>query len=493
MSRIACVDVPALPLQLLLEREPDWRPLPTVVVKDDRPQGVILWANARARARRILPGLTYAAGQSLASDLRAAVVEPHAIEDCVAQLHLELCNFSPRVEPSPDEPGVFWIDPGGMVPLYGDLEQWAAAMGDSLRARGWVASIIVGFHRYRSYALARGSQTPRVWVVPDPHIESRQAAKTPLDRLGIAPRLRDRLMVLGIHDLGGFLRLPATQMRARLGPQAAQLHALASDPWTPLQPRALEDPVEDELQLEPPDNNYTRLLFGLKAKLHTLMDALAERHQAMSILNLQLQLDHAGTQDQFIEPAAPTLDAMMVIDLVRLRLESLNLPAPVEGVVIRLEGIAASTEQLSLFRTQSRRDLDAAARAIARVRAQFGPDSTTCARLRPAHLPEARFHWDPVTQLAFPKVGEPTGLIPLCRRVFPRALPLPPRPRHEPESWLGRRGTIRSLDGPYRISGGWWVRTVERDYYFAHTSLGEALWIYYDRPRRRWMLHGYVD
>ena len=46
---------------------------------------------------------------------------------------------------------------------------------------------------------------------------------------------------------------------------------------------------------------------------------------------------------------------------------------------------------------------------------------------------------------------------------------------------------------PSRVSGAWWVRTVERDYYYAQTQHGELLWIYFDRPRGRWFLHGIVD
>ena len=42
---MACVDLPAFPLQLLGLRHPEWRGLPTVVVAEDKPQGVILWSN----------------------------------------------------------------------------------------------------------------------------------------------------------------------------------------------------------------------------------------------------------------------------------------------------------------------------------------------------------------------------------------------------------------------------------------------------------------
>ncbi len=495
-ARVACVDVPELPLQLLLRREPSWRTRPVVVVKDDRPQGIVLHANTHARNHRVLPGMTFAAARSLATTLHAAVVPREDVDAAVSELHLRLSNASPRVEPSMAEPGVFFVDPAGMVPLFGSLEQWAEALATELRGGDFVGSVVVGFHRYRSYALGRhaAAQGRRaVWVLPDPVTEARRSAAVPLQQLGIDPDLRDQLRVLGVRTLGDFLRLPPAELALRFGEVATRLHAMASDRFTPMQPRELADPVTAQLQLEPPDGDHTRLLFGLKGTLHRAMDRLAERGEAMTVLHLRLVLDHAGAHDEFIEPAEPTLDVPMLVDLVRLRLESLVLPAAVEEVIVRLEGIRATAEQLALFRTQRRRDLDAAARAMDRLRAMFGPEAVTRAKLRAAHLPEASFAWEQVQRIDFPSPPALQELPPLCRRVLPRPVPLPPRPRHEPEAWLGRRGAVARLDGPYRVSGGWWVRTVERDYYYAETQHGEVLWIYYDRPRRRWFLHGYVD
>jgi protein ImuB len=496
----ACVDVPALPLQVLLREQPTWREHPSVVVRDDRPQGLVLWGNTFARNLRVLPGMSYAAARSLAPSLRAAVVEGDRIDAVQAELHGALCNFSPRVEPSQSEPGVFWLDPSGLVSLFGSLEQWAEAIGLDLRSRGFNASVAVGFHRYRTYALARTHARGGVWVALDPNTEARLARRVPLVELDLSPRLRDELLVLGVRTLGELLSLPRLELRARFGEEAARLHALASDEWAPLAPRRLVDPVRTQVQLEPPDDDHTRLLFGLKGALHRTMGRLAERGQAMSALHLHLELDHAPPHDERIEPAAPTLDVPMLIDLVRLRLESTRLPAAVETVKIELEGVRATPSQLTLFRTQSRRDLDAGSRALARIRAAFGPAAVTRASLRAAHLPEASFVWEPLGEVRFARVvADDESPMPLVRRLLPRPVPLPPRPRHDDARrgagapWLGPHGEVTRMHGPFRVSGGWWVRTVERDYYYAETRHGELLWLYYDRPRRRWFLHGTVD
>src|SRR5690606_40496743 len=89
LARIACVDLPALPLQLLLRHHPTWRSGPVVVVDTDRPQGIVAWANVHARRHRILPGMTFAAAQSLAAHLQAAVVPPQDIARCVEELRSE--------------------------------------------------------------------------------------------------------------------------------------------------------------------------------------------------------------------------------------------------------------------------------------------------------------------------------------------------------------------------------------------------------------------
>ena len=80
MDRLACVDLPAFPLQLLLRRHPEWCELPAVVVAEDKPQAFILWVNERARQSKILPGQRYAHALGLSRDLRAGVVTEREIE-----------------------------------------------------------------------------------------------------------------------------------------------------------------------------------------------------------------------------------------------------------------------------------------------------------------------------------------------------------------------------------------------------------------------------
>jgi len=494
VDRIASVVVPALPLQLLLRDRPKWREVPTVVVQDDRPQAPILWANVLARRARILPGMTYAAARNLASDLRAGTVGDDVIDKATGRLFVTLCGYSPRVEPVRGDAGAFWLDPNGLDSLFGDLGAWSTAVVDALRGRDLFASCVVGFHRFRTLTLAR--TRTGVHVLGDPRHERRLADTVGLHQLGMTPRLHDELLVLGVRTLGDLLQLPAAELRARFGEEAAAVHAAASDTQVLLDARPLVDPVIDELPLDPPDDDHTRLLFGLRGVLHRMLGRLAARGQALTTLRIVLELDHASAVEVSVTPATPALDLTLLIDLVRLKLEALRLPAAIGNVRLECEGVRTTAAQLALFQSALRRDLDAGNRALARVRAAFGDEAVTKPMVRAAHLPEARGGWAPTSVLRLPSAvteANPDDPPPLQRRMFARAIPLPPRPRHEPEAWLGRRGAITRMWGPFRLSGGWWVRMVERDYFYAQTQHGELLWMYFDRPRARWYLQGVVD
>src|SRR5574337_743127 len=73
VDRLACINLPALPLQLLLRRHPEWATCPVAVVAEDRPQDLIRCVNAAAHKAGVRPGLRYAAGCSLTADQRAGV------------------------------------------------------------------------------------------------------------------------------------------------------------------------------------------------------------------------------------------------------------------------------------------------------------------------------------------------------------------------------------------------------------------------------------
>jgi protein ImuB len=497
VDRLACVDVPALPLQLLLQEHPEWREHPAAVVAEDRPHARLLWVNERARHSRILPGQTYAAALSLDRDLRAGTVAPSALTAGVALLTDRLRRFSPDVEPAGSRPGVFWLDARGLERLFESLLRWAEQLRASLREAGFTATVVAGFTRFGTYAVARSSAITTVFR--EPSEEDHAARRVGLDRLDLPPDVRDVLARLGVRTVGEFLRLPPGGIRRRFGREAYDLHRLAAgERWAPLQPEDEPARFERRLELPSPDDDAERLLFVLKPLLDSLLSELAAGRLALAALRLRLRLDDRKRIDERLRPAAPTLDGPQLLGLVRLRLESLRLTAGIVELVLAAEAVPATDQQLRLFTPIAQRDLGAVARAFARLRAELGDQAVVRARLVEAHLPGARFAWVPIESAVAP---EPRSVAPrpLVRRIYDTPVALPPRPRQEPDGWLLKgldHGPVSRLRGPYVVSGGWWRAGgggVHREYYFAEMKSGDVLWIYYDRRRRRWLLEGRVE
>lgn len=494
MPRIACVHIPALPLQLLLRSHPDWRGHPAAVVDRDKAQGTLLWVNEAARRLRILPGMRYAAGLSLSRELRAGTVAPAEIDAGVEELLTKLRFYSAEVEPA-EEPGVFWLDANGLHLLYPSLHQWAELIHRDLREACFVNAVAVGFSRFGSHAAARALGVG-VRSFTEPLEEETATRDLPLERLGFDPRLRDALDKLGVRTLGAFLELPADGLRRRFGKQVHELHRLArGDLWSPLQPKPVTEPVERSLGLDYAETDATRLLVLVEDLLRGLLPELASRRQGLTACTLRLRMEDAAPREEILKPAAPTLDREQILELVRLRLEGIDLASGVVELGLHLEGVTAPQDQLDLFAENPHRNPQAAARAFARLRAEFGEDTVRRAHLREGHLPEARFAWERMDELPRARpvaVQRP----PLVRRFLPRPVALSRQRRNEPDGWLItglENGPVEEIMGPYILSGGWWQREVHREYHFIRTRHGGWLWVFFDRRRRRWFLHGTVE
>jgi len=506
VDRWACVSFAALPLQIMARTKPEWRALPSVVVSEDKPQGKVQWANAAAQQAGVLPGQSYALALSLCAGLRACVVSELEIAAATEELKLLLWRFSPSIEVG-DEAGVFWLDASGLERLFASLEAWSQALREQVLAAGFNACVVVGFSRFGTYALARAGR--QSCVLEAASEEQRRVAHMPLACLDIEPEFRDVLSKLGVHDIAALLRLPPAGLLVRFGKTAERLHALASGSYAPLCAQTWLPPLCEQTSFDAAESDSTRLLFVIKRLLAELLKKLVVRGEALVSLQLHFTLDRQQGQleTEPLRPAVPTLDSVQLIDLVRLRMDSLQLSAGVIALEIEASGTPASVEQLRMFAEQPRRDPLAAERAIARLRAEFGPGVVVRAVLCDGHLPEACFSWQPLEQLSEPAApiaamsGEPEvaslALRPLVRRIFrrPEVLSAPARQLRD-DGWLIRGpeyGPVVHSAGPYLINGGWWLKEVQREYQFILTRCGALLWVYQDKCRHRWFLHGQVQ
>lgn len=488
--RIACVDVPALALQIVLRDHPEWRADPVVVIEDERPQARILWANRPARVAHVRRGQRFQEAEALVARLHAAVVQPQRLADTGDELLRLLVQFSPSIEPGA-EPGLFFVDASGLHELFTGLEPWANALHEALVRRGFVASVAVGFVRFTTFAVAR-SRTG--WILlPSLDEERRLAFAVPFRSLDVSPQLRERMDDLGIRTLGEFARLPVRGLVQRFGKEAKALHERTAMAWTPLTATVVVEPVRFAHDFELAEADRERFLAEFGGHLQAVVPRLVERREAIAALRIELRLERAPLRHERLATAAPTLDVVQVLELLRLRLAAQSLAGPVERFAVEVESVCVTQRQLELLAAARRRDPAAAARAFARLRAAFGDDAVTRARLVSAHLPEQGFRFEPVVGITNPAKASRPAAPPLVRVLLKTPQPLGAIPVHEAEAWLGEHGAVQRAHGPFRTSHAWWRDRIERDYFLVETDRGAILWVFHDRETRRWYLHGRVD
>ena len=495
MDRTACINLPFFSIQLLLRRQPSWSSQPVAVVDADKPQGTILQVNALARANRILPGMRYAAGLALDGGLRAAVVPQEEVNKSVLFISHRLRSFSPRVEPASDESGVFWLDADGLERLHGSLTIWAKHIQSEMEHNGFQVTVVVGFTCFGSYLLAKAGHG--ISVLKNPQVEHTAARQVPIECLGVEPETIDCLEKLGIKTVGQFVNLPSSGIISRFGLKVYQLHLLAAGELRlPLQPEYPLPPAMQKLELDHPEVDIGRIMTIVQRLLTPLLQTLSDRGHALTEILVWFHFDKIGQHVERIRPAAPTLDNRQLLDLIRLRLHSLDkLSDGVVATALVGRSVAAVPKQVHLLEMKPKRDSAAGNRALARVRAELGEHAVVYARLREGHLPEARFVWENLDMLSEPKPRK-TKRIPLIRRLYskPRLLAAYPDLNTNRKIRAGlQMGLAKPERGPYVISGGWWKRPVHREYYYADSRSGEVQWVYFDRVRKKWFLQGRVE
>ncbi len=476
MDRWACVDAFRFPLQVLLSDHPEWVGHPAAVLDKDHPQGRLTWLSRQARQARLTPGMRYGQALALVPHLRAEAVDDTALGPHADRIARHLQDYSPRVERDNDRPGLFWLDASGLGTLYPDWRTWVEPMRRSLQEElGFHTVVVVGFTRFGTFAVARA--TGRSGAFATPEDERRDARAVPLAKLDLGPSSLELIRRLGIHTVGDLLALPPESLRRRLGPQVYALYRQArGDLQRPL--TSFSDPGDPTAveHLDHEETNRDRLLFLIKRTLHGLLDRHTDRNEKLTALTLTLSRRDEAPLHAEIQPAEPTTDTVLLLDLVRLRLERLPLTSGITDITLQSRGQRGTTEQLHLFCQAPRRDIHAANRALARVRAEFGDHAVSRVLLHPGHLPERRYELSPLPEISLPtELSDAPDPIAI-RRFFPTPIQLPGPPPGTPT-------------GPHVLSGGWWVREVHRDYYLLPTD-HRLLWIFFDHPRQRWYLHG---
>jgi protein ImuB len=321
----------------------------------------------------------------------------------------------------------------------------------------------------------------------------------PLELMASAASQLDQLAAIGVRRLADLARLPRTGLARRFGKALlSELDMALGHLPEPRRWFAAPARFESRLELLAQVEQAEALLFACRRMLLQLCGWLCSHHAALREALFTGEHDsgrhgHEATRIT-LRLAQPSRDPERLIAVLRERLATVRLPAPVHTLRLECNAIAPlSGTHGELFPVPAS-GAENLARLLERLQARLGREQVQRLATAADHRPEAAFRLETLEQSETP--GGPAATVAPALPGLPRPLWLLPQPRALPERdqrpWW--QGPLTILAGPERIESGWWDgNLVQRDYFIAESETAGWLWIYRVRPtdaRSGWYLQG---
>jgi len=481
MDRLACINVPSLPLQIALRRLGPGSAASVALVKDDRPSSAVLQLNRAARVQGLRSGMRYSEALAIVPDLQAALVSSHDLALARQDILETLANWSPESEACPFEQGSFWVNSSGLTGLYGSEAQWGAGVRQALAEKRYKAVVVVGLTRGGTYVLARSRR--RSTVLGSWDAEKRAMEAAPLSIFPLSLRHRRLLEKLGVKTLAALVRIPVDELGRRFGPElVADLQRLQAYTNLPLQSSPKVEPWGSTLRLEAPVVDRQAFVPLLKGPLEEGLERLRKRARLLAELRLVFVLESGEFVCEVLRPAEPTTNCGTVIRLLDLRLSRSEWSTAVVEIRMVFQDVAAPTPSGELFAPPLARDPRRGAEAIALIRAQWGNGAVVRPVLADSHISELSYRWEAVESLVPPQPGTPRTTFPTAVRRVGLGAP-----------WAQGNPAGQRLGGPCRlrvVSDG---SVLDKEYWFLRNPRHEVAWVSWDRVNHLAGWEGMVD
>jgi protein ImuB len=509
----ACLNIPDFPVQAaLLTQAPDAREAlrksPIAILDGPANLPRVISLNNPARDCGIEVGMTKLQVEACSDVLlrkRSA-----ADEDAAHARFVECANsFSPIVESA--GPGIVLLDLVGTERLLGSPKDIASEMSVVARERGFELHVSVASNPDAALYAARG--LPGVNVIPAGQ-EAKRLARLKVELLPVDEKILAVLNGWGIYTFKSLGDLPVIALTERLGQQGQHLQRLArGQVKRALFPALTARNFVQSHEFDNPVENLEFLFFELTRILQKICSSLASYGLSTNEVRLTLELEvrqHlTGEKREFYEHVwklpAPTINAKMILTLIRLELERNIFIAPISKLTIEALSIKPQTAQGNLFAPPSP-EAGQLEISLAQIRTYSGDvdeDGRKCfgsPAVVDTHEPGAFsvMHFTSFTDVT--KSRKPISSTVVLRRFRPALVTSVELKGDSPIAillWGQHRRVIKAY-GPWCSSGNWWDNTtvwVREEWDVAlktYTGVG-VFRIYLDRIRKQWFVEGILD
>ncbi|HEX3469018.1 MAG TPA: DNA polymerase Y family protein, partial [Candidatus Elarobacter sp.] len=461
---IVCLWIPAFRLAVARLTQPALDLGAPLILADRVERGRVVDCTLGAAELGVRAGMTLVQAQAVATGARTTFDDPAADARVWSQVLDALDAASPIVED--DGWGRAYLDMHGIA---GPPDVWLRAVRAALDALrdlhdGFVlpARIGIGPNRFVAHAATLRRKLSVCGAHDDP---AAFVAPLPIGALQIDPRVAERLRLLGVTTLGELAALPHGPFVRRFGSEAAIWHARARGlDDRPLRPRSRALRVDRALYGEGEASSEDQVLFALRTLVGRIVDDLCAAGKRAGRLALALDCENGDTRALTVRVAQPTAVQSTLFELLRARLEGVVLDAPVVGLRLAAEELAAGGVTMSLFAAGDP-DPDAIGVVLARLDAALGEGRALRARVLDGPRIERRYAFEPFTleKLATKEPARSVAAMPSApvatlqlRLVAPQ--PVDVRVLDGAPRFVGSPPQQAvEVAGPWRVEESWWA------------------------------------
>jgi protein ImuB len=484
--------------------------------------------SAAAGRAGIRAGMTIAEARAICAELREYPWDDVAIAGATTEMTAELLAASPQVTPVAGTPGMWWIGAsgfgsegrGGERTLAYTLRRIAARWHPRPRVAIADSCVAARAATWAGTSFQQGDEHSLICIVPHGH-DTSYLAPAPLALIPMEDELRLALQALGVRTVGQFADLSAEDVERRWGHEGLGAWRLArgEDTRRPVLARPADLPAVDA-ELPMPTTTMEPILFLVRAALDSITSRLAARSQGVAALSITLSLDderralpgsmlaRAHTVTREVRLPRPVGRPGPLFERCRALLDTWPLSAPAIGVGVAVVTVAPLSGEQGDLLDATWRDAAAVDAALARLRAELGPNVVVKPVARDAHAPERMGSWTENVAVEIETTEPPRAGTATASSAASVARTQDPAIRllESPESvfvvcddgvpcamtWRGRRLTIERAVGPERLSGDWWDNGYRRDYWRCESAFGDFV-LYLDRMDDQWWVQGWFD
>ena len=328
---------------------------PLVLRDPERNDTIVIDANAEAARHGIRPGQHLREATALSPFAVVVDRDPVAETRRADRILKRLLAISPLVEADEHDPGCWYIDLIGLERYYGSLERAAHAIQRCVPA-GVHPRIAIAPTRFAARVVA-GSQDRQATRILDEDAARAFLATAPVTWLPLDLGLIRQFQKLGITTLGMLAAFDGRKLFARFGKPGRTAWELANGiDRRPVMATRLPLTVTEEATFSTPTSSLPVVMAWLRHLVTRAFRRPDLRDRYVGKVILHAMLERGGSWKRTLVLKTPA-NADQLMQSLRLRLQSLEVSAPIERIaVILTEIIPEAARQQSLPALRQRTD-----------------------------------------------------------------------------------------------------------------------------------------